>query len=147
MWSGDVHVPQKIGNIEYVGAPYPIRFGDNFTGRVVVIDRGVQTDWHYDTIRKVHATITQTLELRDYKLRKGDQLKVTLKLSASEMHEWDKRRTAIKTWCSLHGVVLCELGLYTKPKLKLAGVKTASGIVVSHTDAFKRFVKTHCCPR
>ena len=30
-WSGDIHVPQKVSkNIQYIGAPTHIRFGDSF---------------------------------------------------------------------------------------------------------------------
>lgn len=35
--SGDVHVPQRVGPVEYVGSPYPVRFGDGADYRVVVL--------------------------------------------------------------------------------------------------------------
>lgn len=38
VWSGDIHVPQCIGDIEYVGAPYHTRYGDGFTGRTIIYD-------------------------------------------------------------------------------------------------------------
>ena len=28
--AGDIHVPQLVGNVEYVGSPYRIRFNDAF---------------------------------------------------------------------------------------------------------------------
>ena len=34
--SGDVHVPQKIGNVTYVGAPFSIDFGDDYQPRVLL---------------------------------------------------------------------------------------------------------------
>lgn len=36
--SGDIHKPQVCNNLTYVGAPYNIRYGDNFEGRWVVYD-------------------------------------------------------------------------------------------------------------
>jgi DNA repair exonuclease SbcCD nuclease subunit len=38
IFAGDVHVPQTLGNIVYVGAPYTVDFGDKFAGRVLVLD-------------------------------------------------------------------------------------------------------------
>jgi hypothetical protein len=34
--SGDVHGPQKIGNITYVGAPYTVHFGDEYEPRLLI---------------------------------------------------------------------------------------------------------------
>jgi hypothetical protein len=39
IYSGDIHVPQVIGPIEYVGSPYHVHFGDRFKARCIVIDR------------------------------------------------------------------------------------------------------------
>jgi len=36
-FSGDVHVPQKRGFVEYVGSPYHVHFGDNFKARHILI--------------------------------------------------------------------------------------------------------------
>src|SRR5205814_1607714 len=35
--SGDIHVPQHFGPIEYVGAPYRIDFGDDYEPRVLFL--------------------------------------------------------------------------------------------------------------
>lgn len=35
--SGDIHVPQRIKNLTYVGSPYHVRFGDKFEPRVMLI--------------------------------------------------------------------------------------------------------------
>ena len=38
--SGDVHVPQKVGPVTYVGAPYTVDFGDDYKPRVLLLDGG-----------------------------------------------------------------------------------------------------------
>ena len=35
--SGDIHVPQKIGNVTYVGSPHPVCFGDDYEDRKSVV--------------------------------------------------------------------------------------------------------------
>jgi len=36
--AGDVHVPQVIGKVQYVGAPYTIDFGDAYRGQVLLVE-------------------------------------------------------------------------------------------------------------
>lgn len=36
--AGDVHKPQQVGIVTYVGAPYRIKFGDNYTPRVLLLE-------------------------------------------------------------------------------------------------------------
>lgn len=38
VFSGDVHVPQIVGDVEYVGSPYHVHYGDSFRPRVAAID-------------------------------------------------------------------------------------------------------------
>ena len=38
VYSGDIHVPQEVGDITYIGAPYHTRFGDQFTPRTLILD-------------------------------------------------------------------------------------------------------------
>jgi hypothetical protein len=36
--SGDIHAPQRLGPVTYVGAPYTVDFGDNYTPRVLLLE-------------------------------------------------------------------------------------------------------------
>lgn len=35
---GDIHVPQQVGNVTYIGAPHAVRFGDTYDPRMLVWD-------------------------------------------------------------------------------------------------------------
>jgi DNA repair exonuclease SbcCD nuclease subunit len=37
VFSGDIHVPQKVGPVIYVGSPYSVRFNDHFEGRAITL--------------------------------------------------------------------------------------------------------------
>ena len=129
--AGDIHVPQKIGNVEYVGAPYPIRFGDTFQGRALVLMDGKKIDCPLANIRKLTVYYGSGGEKEskiDQKfLTKGDHVKVVVQLSDSELGEFqDLKRLAAKN-AELHHAVLCKVQLERlsettaskKPKLKL----------------------------
>ncbi len=114
IFSGDIHVPQIIGNVEYVGSPYHIHFGDKFEPRVLLVSGGTQRDLHYPTICKHTVRLTKPERLRDWPgLRPGDQIKVRLSLGRAEYVDWQKHKREIISICNdldleLYGVELEE---------------------------------------
>ena len=97
VFSGDIHVPQNIGGLTYVGSPYHVHFGDNFKPRCILIDRrGRESDLHFETIKRVSVKVEGLRQLRNLAFRAGDQVKVTLSLTPSEGHDWSRiKREAI----------------------------------------------------
>ena len=98
--SGDVHVPQKLykGKIEYVGSPYHIRFNDTFTPRVMLLQNdGKVKSLSYKTIKKHTLHISNPSEINNYKLKKGDQVKI--KLSIENQGDWENFKTELTNRC------------------------------------------------
>ena len=116
VFSGDVHVPQAVGNVEYVGAPYPIRFGDKFEPRVVMyLDHVRQPDPHPKNIARHRVTVKSAEELHKLKCKPGDQIKVRLALSKSEYLDWQRRKREVLAACKelqldLYGLELERTG-------------------------------------
>ena len=95
--SGDIHVPQKVGDIIYCGSPYHVHFGDRFTPRIL----------HFDYMGEMHSVETNFAErfvvnvsnmetLENLKLRKGDMVKVRFHLQKSDVENittWRKQVT------------------------------------------------------
>jgi len=115
IYSGDVHVPQTVGRVEYVGAPYPIHFGDQFQGRAVLLAENGRTarDLHPPQVRRRWAAVrpqdrpgTATAGLSA-----GDQVKVRVLLAPAELGEWDRVKKRVVADCTTAGVELCGLEL------------------------------------
>ena len=122
--AGDIHVPQIIGKqVEYIGAPYPIRFGDEFPPRALLVDGNTRTSLPLENIRKLtlHCT-AQSLGDKVRTVRVGDQVKAVIELSDSELHEFHKLKQGISAQVSALGGVLLKVQLVkrasTKPKIK-----------------------------
>lgn len=107
--AGDIHVPQRVGNVEYVGAPYPIRFGDTFQGRALLLKNNGTLNCPLENIRKV--TIRMEGEGVAASIYKGDHVRFIIALSDSEMGEWQERKKFAKDFCAKHGAVLCKVEL------------------------------------
>jgi predicted phosphodiesterase len=105
--AGDIHVPQKIGNVEYVGAPYPIRFGDTFQGRALVLKGSGVIDCPLENIRMVTVRTEGDLE----RVRKDDHVRYIIELADSEMGEWQERKKGAAAFCEARGAVLRKVQL------------------------------------
>lgn len=103
--SGDVHVPQTIGNVTYVGSPYHVHFGDNFTPRYLQLTSeslSVKFGEHFYTKapKRVSAVINKVSDLDAYNLVEGDHVKVKMRLPREELADWDKYKKQIVDECA-----------------------------------------------
>jgi DNA repair exonuclease SbcCD nuclease subunit len=113
--SGDVHVPQSLykGKVEYVGAPYHIRYNDTFLPRVVFLqDDGKIKSLHYETLKKHTLYISNPSEIDNYKLKKGDQVKI--KLSLDDPSDWENFKSQLNLKCKKLEVDLHQIEFIKK---------------------------------
>jgi hypothetical protein len=96
-YAGDVHKPQQHGAVTYVGAPYHIRFGDDFEPRCIYLnDADPPVDLYFDTVRKWSITVRDADEIiSNEALLPGDQIKVTVELAREEAVEWQAHKKRV----------------------------------------------------
>ena len=104
--SGDVHVPQKVGPVTYVGAPYTIDFGDDYKPRVALIKGDKMAFIPTQGAQKRLVEVSSLADLKKVKLAKGDIVKVRVNLATEDRTKWPEMQTAIKEWSDKQGVVL-----------------------------------------
>lgn len=124
VFAGDVHVPQAVGPVLYVGAPYPIRFGDSFAPRTVRLF----DDGSYELLELKPPLQRHMLDVKDahelhsfHSLHAGDQAKIRLHLAEDQLHTWVKQRKTIVAFCRERKLDLVDVrivkeeGVDTKP--------------------------------
>lgn len=121
--SGDVHVAQKVGKVQYVGSPYPINYGDQIPGRVVVLSlkdgegppkfRQREVSLEDSFPKKLVLELDKPEEISNVVLRAGDMVKVRLKTSKSDHVVWPEMRDYIRNFCSDSDVHLKGIELVT----------------------------------
>lgn len=120
IYSGDIHVPQVIGDVEYVGSPYPVHFGDRFKGRCILINAdGTPEDLHFPTIQKFTARITNASELRTLQIKPGDQIKIEVDLPQSMRADWFSVKQELVRKCESIGADICGINLVSKVKKRV----------------------------
>ncbi len=96
--SGDIHVPQKIGNVTYVGSPHPVCFGDDFEPRILLVEEDKVTSIPNPTVLARHSFKLEASDVDGdwvQKIYEGDQCKVGLKVSRADVVDVPKLRARI----------------------------------------------------
>ncbi len=96
--SGDVHIPQRQGDITYVGAPYRIDFGDEYDPRVLIL-------YDNDKIKSVPVEGRQKrlvtldgLPTGAHGTNPEDIVKVRLPIKQSDYAKWPEYVMRVRQW-------------------------------------------------
>jgi hypothetical protein len=114
VYAGDIHVPQKIGPVTYVGAPYRITYGDNYNPRCLLLDftSGEDKAVRYPCLSKHTLTVRNPEQILEHKnVKSGDQVKVRLKLLKAEYNQWSVLRSRVTEICVAQGLILSGVEL------------------------------------
>lgn len=124
--SGDIHTPQEMGNLVYVGSPHSVHFGEHHRPRVIVgeyKDGGTNFGFVYNdeapTNWAVHLRDDQKLEDSGYNFKPEDRIKIHLYLDQNDLYRWKEHRKVVLESCER--LQLNQKGLTvhtTKPKLE-----------------------------
>lgn len=78
VFAGDIHNPQKVGPVTYVGAPYTIDFGDDWDARVMLGDRKGWKEIPVTCPQKRLVDIADPIDLKTARVNRGDIVKVRM---------------------------------------------------------------------
>lgn len=103
MFAGDIHNPQKVGNVQYLGAPHPVRFGDDFVPGLWRIGPRLAEFTPRDTVRFIQCRATTVKRLKTIDVKRGDRLRVHANMKrlatqeafeafADRAHRWAEER-------------------------------------------------------
>lgn len=111
-FAGDIHRPQRVGPVIYTGAPYTIRFGDDFDPRVILLDEGEITNIWTDIFPKKHVlTVRGPEDIERHNLAKGDQVKLIIEMAREEVVGWKSMKKAVMDACREAGVEIFGVNL------------------------------------
>jgi len=142
VFSGDIHVPQVIGDIMYVGSPYPVRFGDTFKARCLLVQSGFRlNDLYFETIKRAMLDIDNADQLRASGLCKGDQAKIRINLTTSNNHVWHTVRREVEEAAKEMEVEIVSLELKPIKNRKQLYSGRQNGKTLSHEQRVMSFVE------
>ena len=154
--SGDIHVPQKVSsNIQYVGSPYRVRFGDSFAPRVLLIEDGKIKSRMTPFMRRWTLSAKGSEQLSQVyeqialaPANAGDQVKIRVTMRRSDLGEWAELKKELKQFSEekgwvLHGIELIveQSATTVSQKSKITAAKTSKDRVELYGRLKKMDVK------
>ena len=112
--SGDIHWPQKVRGVEYVGAPYPIDFGDDYDARVLV---GFGSEWKSVTTPRFRKWMVdlrsgQALGQALPDAKSGDMVRIRVWLERRDYDSWAAIRQSVLEEAGEMSLVVGSLELF-----------------------------------
>jgi len=151
IFSGDVHVPQVMGDVTYVGSPYHVHYGDSFVPRVLLLDMdtGETSNLSFPAPQRRTINVNDADEINLASLRAGDYVKVRVWLDRHELVDWERKKREVVERCKMLGLNLGGLELKKKDDSEGASSKAtdraAAGVepllAVSPGQVFDRFAE------
>lgn len=111
LYTGDVHQPQKLRRWTIVGCPHPIKFGDEFQPRMLLLDEGtleVEEEIPIRTIGKRVVEISGVGDLERVEVRPGDQVRVRVSLSGTDVDRLGEIERAVAAFAASAGVTIAS---------------------------------------
>jgi hypothetical protein len=140
IYSGDIHVPQRVGPVEYIGSPYHVRFGDKFDPRILHLDKKrVPSDLSYPAPSRRVFDVSSSLELAKQEYRKGDQVKIRFHLGREEYGDWHRYKEEAKDFCKNRGLDLCAVELCKKEEKTISRSDRKRIVKLSPKTTFNRY--------
>jgi hypothetical protein len=143
VFSGDVHRPQRVGGITYVGAPYPVRFSENWANRIILIEN---SDWKksidipINIIRRAILDLTEVPKnFKAYSL--GDQIRIRYHLAAEELQKWPELELQIRERAKTEQIVLASVEPVLERELPFDGPARAQLDFLKPEDVLGAFAK------
>lgn len=108
VYSGDIHTPQVVGRVTYVGAPHPVNFGDTYPCRVLRLDRAfdIKEVITLNTTQKHVIKISSVADLLDWKINAGDYVKIRVDMNVNRLEQWPADQEEIARWATANGVIV-----------------------------------------
>lgn len=110
-YSGDIHTAQVVRNVTYVGCPHPIKFGDRFPCRMLVIDENTFEIVHEiitSPPRRLMLDVKSIDDLLKIKVVDGDQAKIRFSCDPSEIDKFGEIEAAIAAWSERTGIEIAS---------------------------------------
>lgn len=154
--SGDIHVPQIIRSLTYVGTQHPVSFGDDYECRALILtttsNKNVKVktweleSWPVSGIKRHSLAISSLDELKELKnngiIKEHDHIKIKIVLTSEQLSKWSTLKEIVTNWCEYHKIKLFDIKLekVLLGETEQERVSNPSFIPVHPTQTFQRFL-------
>ena len=146
--SGDIHVPQTIQNLTYVGTQHPVAFGDTYNCRALNLTL-TPKKYEVDSI-EIPGMVRHSLNISSIAeldklynaavLTNEDQAKIAIVLTDSTLSNWTQLRDAAVEWCKQRRIELFDIKLKRVDNIETTKISPQTSVIsMQPTDVLKRY--------
>lgn len=142
VYSGDIHVQQTVGRVTYIGAPHPIKFGDNYKLNIFELDDStfqVKRKLLVKSIAKLAITVSSLEELRAVQTKPRDQVKVCFSLTISAVAQWPAYKQAIIEWAAERQVEVASITTTVQDATRASSASIGKLSILSNAEVLDTF--------
>lgn len=142
--SGDIHRPQTLGDVIYIGTQYPVVFGDTYDPRYIELHQGDVLEVRDVPIKAPRKLSLRLLSLDDLpELRPGDMVRVVFGMNRAEIGTWDEVSSEVRRRVESAGASLAEITCNVLDVNNTEGTAYAHDASVTDTrDVIRSFVRS-----
>jgi predicted phosphodiesterase len=106
--SGDIHEPQQVDVVTYIGSPFLCSFGDDYQPRVLVLDglKAKSVKLHGQQKRLINMHWPNDIELLYPLVQEKDIVKIQVHLRMEHVAKWADIRQEVEQWATNNKFVL-----------------------------------------
>lgn len=111
VYSGDVHNQQVVDNWTYIGASHPVKYGDDYQCRFLLLDEHtheIVEEIPVQTIGKRVITVSCIDDLLLVDVSAGDQVRIRANIVPGSM-DWALLEARVDDWACKHGVEITSI--------------------------------------
>lgn len=113
-FSGDIHKPQQIGPVVYIGSPYQVRFGDNYQGGGILLKSDKWERFSLSFPEKLTFTIRTIEDMKAWLEQCPNtgiehQLKIKLQIDQGNIADWKATVAEAKNLAAQRGLVVQKI--------------------------------------
>lgn len=94
--AGDIHTPQTLGPVTYVGSPITIDFGEDFNPRVLLLTGDKMKSIPLPGPQKRLLTLEPGYKVKDFTVEAGDVVKIRYLLPEGDRENWPALREKLR---------------------------------------------------
>ena len=144
IYSGDIHVPQDIDVLTYIGTQHPVSFGDDYQPRMLWLTEKGHQSIPVNTLQRLTLTVNSLKDLRELfdkkKLTEGDHLKIKVRLEPAQLSQWSEIKQLITNWCSHKNLILFDIAL-EKMEVEESSVSVPQFKKINPLDALEQYME------
>lgn len=139
-YSGHIHLAQEFKGINFIGSPYPVKFGDNNRGRVLLIDNLYHKYLSLPRfVQKLDISLSDVNEILNYDIYENDQIKIELRITKDNIDKCEERVAFLRNYINEKKALLVSLQTILEHEITHEKIENSKTVQMTDKEVLLQF--------